>query len=137
MRSNEPGYDKLTIVDDFNYTGVFYFCWYPVFMQDKFMYSVYDFIHNLKWTVQYEPTISASFRTSAVTNQDMLLFDMQGTFIDGDSLAMSWKGYIYSDCNPTNILGSSYTFNHSHWPGVWLGYNTGINGIQNSSMDDL
>lgn len=50
---------------------------------------------------------------------------------------MAWRGVNYSDCNPINMLGQVYTYNHSSWPGVWMGYDSGIKGITYSQMDDL
>ena len=44
---------------------------------------------------------------------------------------------MYADCNPTNFLGDTYTYNHSSWPGVWIGYDTGVHGILNSKMDEV
>lgn len=84
FRTNQPSYDKVVIFGGFNLTGDFYFCWYPVFMQDFMPQPIYDNLHNLKFKVQYEPTIKATFRTVATVNEDMVLFDMSGTFIDGD-----------------------------------------------------
>jgi len=34
-------------------------------------------------------------------------------------------------------MGDAYTYNSSSWPGLWLGYHTGIHGITNSNMDEL
>jgi len=28
-------------------------------------------------------------------------------------------------------------YNHSSWPAMWMGHDTGIRGIQNTNMDDL
>ena len=50
---------------------------------------------------------------------------------------MSWRGLTYADCDPINVLGSSYTYNHSFWPGVWMGYATGIHGINATVMDEI
>lgn len=32
-------------------------------------------------------------------------------------------------------MGATYTYNHSSWPGIWMGYDTGIHGIVNTNMD--
>jgi hypothetical protein len=34
-------------------------------------------------------------------------------------------------------MGDSFTFNHSSWPGIWIGYDTGIRGISDAKMDEL
>ena len=70
-------------------------------------------------------------------NQDMIILQMQGTFIDGDLMTMAWPGLSYADCNPSNFMGATYTYNNSAWPGLWMGYDTGIRGILNTNMDQL
>lgn len=53
---------------------------------------------------------------------------------------MAWPGLTYSDCNPINYIGTPYTYNHSFWPGIWMGYETGIFGVEflvNNYMDEL
>lgn len=62
-------------------------------------------------------------------NEDMILFNMRGTFLDGDKFTMAWGGVNYSDCNPSNFFGQEYVYNHSYWPAAWMGYTTGIHGI--------
>ena len=69
MRSNQPDYPVLTIFKDFNLTGKFFFCWYPVFMQDKLSYPAYEAIHNLQYVVQHEPVIKSTFMTQASLNE--------------------------------------------------------------------
>ena len=34
-------------------------------------------------------------------------------------------------------MGEAYMYNSSSWPGMWMGYDTGIHGIMNSNMDEL
>ena len=121
----------------FNLSGTFYFCWYPKFTQDYLPYPIYEYIHNLYWQIQYEPVILPTFRTQAFMNQDMIILQMQGTFIDGDLMTMAWPGLSYADCNPSNFMGATYTYNNSAWPGLWMGYDTGIRGILNTNMDQL
>ena len=67
------------------------------------------------------------------------MFDIYGSFNDGDRFTMAWGGVNYSDCNPANFLGETYVYNHSHWPGVWMGYTTGIHGVTTYQhyMDEL
>lgn len=57
--------------------------------------------------------------------------------MDGDKFTMSWRGLTYADCDPINVLGNSYTYNHSFWPAVWMGYATGIHGINATVMDEV
>jgi hypothetical protein len=67
----------------------------------------------------------------------MMILKMDGTFIDGDLITMAWRGLTYADCNPMNFMGDSYMYNHSSWPALWMGFDTGINGIENTNMDEL
>ena len=67
----------------------------------------------------------------------MIMLDMEGVLLDGDTFAVTWKGQSYSDCNPINQLGQSFRFNHSYWPGVWMGIDTGIKGITDVKMDEV
>jgi hypothetical protein len=34
-------------------------------------------------------------------------------------------------------MGQAYIYNSSSWPGMWMGYHTGIYGVTASSMDEL
>ena len=70
-RSNTPSYDKIFILNTFNITGDFYFCWNPVFMQDFSPMPIYDNVHNLKYKIQYEPTLKGVFRTVGSVNEDI------------------------------------------------------------------
>jgi hypothetical protein len=137
VRSNDPGYAKVGVTASFNLSGTFYFCWFPMFTQDYLPYPIYESIHNLYWKIQYEPVLKSTFRTEAIVNRDMVILEMDGTFIDGDLITMAWKGLSYADCNPSNFMGSTFMYNHSAWPALWMGYDTGIKGIQNTNMDDL
>ena len=62
---------------------------------------------------------------------------MDGTFIDGDLITMAWRGKSYADCNPSNFMGQTYMYNHSSWPALWIGHDTGIKGISDTNMDDM
>jgi hypothetical protein len=73
--------------------------------------------------------------TKVNANEDMIRFDIRGTFAEGDKLALSWKGLTITDCNPSNF--SKYARNYFYWPSVWFGYDTGIYGVQNYTMDEL
>ena len=99
-RSNDPGYDRVGVTASFNLTGTFYFCWFPMFTNDYLNYPIYESIHNLYWQIQYEPVLKSTFRTTATMNQDMVIMQTSGTFIDGDLITMAWQGLSYSDCNP-------------------------------------
>lgn len=81
--------------------------------------------------------LKSTFRTEATTNQDMMIMQMEGTFLDGDLITMAWRGLSYADCNPQNFMGDVYMYNHSSWPAIWMGHDTGIHGIANTNMDDL
>ena len=118
-------------------SGTFYFCWFPMFSQYYLRYPIYESIHNLYWKIQYEPVIQSTFRTEARVNQDMVILKMSGTFIDGDLITMAWRGKSYADCNPQNFMGQTYMYNHSSWPALWIGHDTGINGIEDTNMDDM
>eukprot|EP00347_Sterkiella_histriomuscorum_P007679 403347989 len=137
IRSNNPSYDKIYILNTFNITGDFFFCWYPVFMQDYTPLPIYDDIHSLKYKIQYEPTLSGTFRTIGSVNEDIFQLDIKGTFVEGDQFIMTWKGLSYSDCNPTNQMGDVYYYNHSNWPSIWVGYGTGIHGVNMTQMDEV
>lgn len=67
----------------------------------------------------------------------MVRYDLQGAFAEGDRIKVSWKGLVIADCNPDNFIGDTFTRNFSYWPSFWIGYQTGIYGIKNNSMDDL
>lgn len=71
-------------------------------MQDFSAVPVYDSIHNLKYKIQYEPTLSGVFRTIGSVNEDIFQLGLAGTFVEGDQFIMTWKGLSYSDCNPDN-----------------------------------
>jgi hypothetical protein len=34
-------------------------------------------------------------------------------------------------------MGQTYTYNHSSWPGIWMGFETGIHGVLDTNMDEL
>ena len=44
--------------------------------------------------------LKSTFRTEARVNQDMVILEMDGTFLDGDLITMAWRGLSYADCNP-------------------------------------
>jgi hypothetical protein len=75
---------QIVIFGGFNLTGAFYFCWQPLFIRDYLPYPVYEPIHNLQFKVQYEPVLKTTYRTVASVNEDMVMLDIAGTFIDGD-----------------------------------------------------
>ena len=115
-------------------------CWSPVFVQDYMENPYYETLHSLKYTVQDEPVFKETMITSAYMNRDMVMLNIEGSFLDGDSFTMAWKGYQYSDCNPANFIGDPYTYNHTAWPGIWMGYESGVHGvyyIKNTPMDEL
>ena len=105
VRSNKPNYDRVEVIKSFNLSGTFYFCWYPMFTQNYLRYPIYESIHNLYWKIQYEPVLKSTFRTESRINQDMVILEMDGTFIDGDLITMAWRGLSYADCNPQNFMG--------------------------------
>lgn len=67
----------------------------------------------------------------------MVRYDLMGAFVEGDVIRVAWSGLIISDCNPDNFVGTSFTRNFTYWPSFWFGYQTGIFGITNTSMDEL
>jgi hypothetical protein len=83
------------------------------------------------------PTLDTSAVVKANANEDMIRYDLQGGFVEGDMIKVSWRGQILADCNPDNFIGDTFLRNYSYWPSFWFGYQTGINGIKNTSMDDL
>lgn len=52
-------------------------------------------------------------------------------------IRVSWKGLVLADCNPDNFIGATFVRNYSSWPSFWFGFQTGISGIKNTSMDEL
>lgn len=97
----------------------------------------YAAIHDLRFRIVSVPSVSTSAVTVVNANEDLIKFDLKGTFAEGDKLAVSWKGLSVTDCNPSNFLGKTYAINYYHWPGVWFGYDTGIYGVKNYTMDEL
>jgi len=83
------------------------------------------------------PTLDTSAVVKANANEDMVRYDLQGGFVEGDMIKVSWRGLILADCNPDNFIGDTFVRNYSYWPSFWFGYQTGVNGIKNTSMDDL
>ena len=68
VRSNIPDYDRVDVSQSFNLSGKFYFCWFPMFMNDFLSYPIYESVHNLFWEIQYEPLLQATFRTTGTMN---------------------------------------------------------------------
>ena len=51
VRSNVPGYDKVAVINAFNLSGTFYFCWMPMFINDYLSYPIYESVHNLYYMI--------------------------------------------------------------------------------------
>ena len=97
----------------------------------------YHPVHDLKFKIVSVPTLDTSAVVKANANEDMVRYDLQGGFVEGDMIKVSWRGLILADCNPDNFIGDTFVRNYSYWPSFWFGYQTGVNGIKNTSMDDL
>ncbi len=135
MRTSRPTYGS-HLVRNFGVSGDFFFCWQPTFIQESAT-PYYAAVHDLRFRVVSTPTLSTSTVTGVNANEDMVRFDLRGTFADGDKLTFSWKGSVITDCNPTNFIGSQYTRNYFNWPSIWFGYDTGIFGVKNYTNDEL
>ncbi len=97
----------------------------------------YETVHDLQFKIVDVPTVSSNSPTYLNLNEDITRFDLTGVFVDGDQMAFSWRGVNYSDCNPINFLGSYYTYNHTHWPSIWFGFDSGVHGIVDKDYDEL
>lgn len=97
----------------------------------------YHPIHDLKFRIVSVPTVNTAATVVANMNEDMVRFDLSGAFVEGDMIKVSWKGLVLADCNPDNFIGNMFVRNFSYWPSFWFGYQTGIYGIKNNSMDEL
>jgi hypothetical protein len=75
--------------------------------------------------------------TTINSNENIVVYDVKGSFAEGDLMRFSWAGTVPADCNPKNFLGISYTYSYNHWPAVWFGMNSGINGVKNYTMDEI
>lgn len=93
--------------------------------------------HDLKFRIVSVPQVDTSSIVIANMNEDMVRLDLTGGFVEGDLIKVSWRGLILADCNPDNFIGDTFVRNYSYWPSFWFGYQTGINGIKNTSMDEL
>lgn len=98
-------------------------------------YPYYEPVYGLRYKMIMEPQVSATAVASVNMNEDMVRFNLTGTFAEGDQITFAWPGFTQADCDPTYFLGQVYVYNYSHWPSVWFGYQTGIHGVQNISMD--
>jgi hypothetical protein len=135
QRNTRPNYGT-HYTKNFTSPGNYLFCWMPTFVQETAL-PYYESIHGLRFQIVSVPTVDTSAATYANANEDMVRYDLRGAFVEGDVIRVSWQGLIISDCNPDNFIGASYTRNFSYWPSFWFGYQTGIYGIQNTSMDTL
>ena len=134
-RTSIPSWPNV-VIKDIAAMGEYVFCWQPLFVQSSF-YPYYEPLHHLKYKIVDVPSLSSSSPSSLNLNEAIVKFDFNGVFVDGDLLAFSWRGVNYSDCNPVNFLGETYTFNHSTWPAIWFGYDSGIHGIDEEAKDEL
>ncbi|CDW88139.1 neurohypophysial n-terminal domain containing protein [Stylonychia lemnae] len=135
VRSNKPTYGQHAI-KSFSQAGDFFFCWQPSFLQES-TEPYYQSIYDLKYRIIGVPMLTTSTPTVFNMNEDLVRFDLVGTFADGDKIAFSWRGTIITDCNPTNFLGIQYSRNYFNWPSMWFGYTSGISGITNYTNDEL
>jgi len=65
----------------------------------------YEAIQGLRYKVISRPKIKTSAPPSVEMNERPILFDFEGSFVDGDQLTFSWKGETFADCKPINFLG--------------------------------
>ena len=121
---------------NFKNAGDYYFCWMPTFVQDMKL-PYYHPIHDLRFKIVSVPSVSTSALTNVIVNENIVHYDFYGAFVEGDILQLSWSGLVVSDCNPINFVGITYARNYSYWPAVWFGYQTGVYGVTNTSMDTL
>jgi len=133
-RNNKPAYPTV-LVKDFQETGNFFYCWKPMFVPATSVY--FESVHDLRFKVVKVPQISSSSPSSVNLNEDIVRFEFKGHFVEGDQLQFSWRGVGYSDCNPENFMGEAYTYNHTYWPAIWFGYDSGVHGITDYTMDEL
>ena len=82
----------------------------------------FNTVHDLKFRIVSVPTVDTSAIVDATTNENMVRYNLQGAFVEGDQIKVSWKGNIISDCNPMNVIGDTFVRNFSYWPSMWFGY---------------
>lgn len=116
MRTNRPTYGSHP-VRNFGVAGDFFFCWQPTFIQESAT-PYYAPVHDLRFRVVGNPTLSTASVSLVKANEDMVQYDMSGTFADGDLLIFSWKGSIITDCNPTKFIGSRFKRDYFNWPSI-------------------
>jgi hypothetical protein len=135
QRNTIPSYGN-HYMKTFASSGDYYFCWMPTSVQETDL-PYYHPIHDLRFKIVSVPTLETSAVTNANANEDMVRYDLTGGMVEGDMIRVSWKGLILADCNPDNFIGDTFVRNYSYWPSIWFGYQTGVNGIKNTSMDEL
>lgn len=135
VRDNAGAYETIE-VSTLQTTGEFFFCWKPQFIQES-QTPYYESVHGLRYKVISRPVIASTAPPSTEMNERFIRFDLEGSFVEGDQLTLSWRGVAFADCNPVNFLGDVYTYNHTHWPSVWFGYGSGIHGVDTYEMDEL
>jgi hypothetical protein len=134
-RDTKPSFGS-HFMKNFTFAGNYFFCWMPTFIQETEL-PYYNTVHDLQFRIVSVPTVDTSSATFVNANEDMVRYNLQGAFAEGDVIRVSWKGLVLADCNPDNFIGTTYTRNFSYWPSFWFGYQTGIYGIKNNSMDEL
>lgn len=134
-RDTKPSYGQ-HFMKSWAWPGNYYFCWMPTYVQETDL-PYYNTVHDLRFKIVSVPTLDTSTQTNTNMNEDLVNYPFYGAFVEGDQIKISWKGLVLADCNPDNFIGSTFTHNYSYWPAFWYGYQTGIYGIKNNSMDEL
>lgn len=134
-RDTKPSYGQ-HFMKSWAWPGHYYFCWMPTYVQETDL-PYYNTAHDLRFKIVSVPTLDTSTQTNANMNEDLINYPFYGAFVEGDQIKVSWKGLVLADCNPDNFIGATFTHNYSYWPAFWFGYQTGIYGIKNNSMDEL
>lgn len=106
FRDTSPGYST-HFMTNFTYAGDYYFCWMPTFVQDTKL-PYFHPAHDLRFKVVAVPTVSTNSPTNAIMNENLINFNLQGAFVEGDIIQLSWAGLVVSDCNPINFVGTTY-----------------------------
>jgi|LauGreDrversion4_2_1035121.scaffolds.fasta_scaffold21088_1 hypothetical protein len=106
FRDSVTGYGT-HFMTNFSSSGDYYFCWMPAYVQDTNL-PYFNPAHNLRFKVVAVPTVRTNSPTNAIMNENLINFKLQGAFVEGDIIQLSWAGLVVSDCNPINFVGTTF-----------------------------